>query len=56
MNGINPVRGWPALSNSNISVACVIQQVSQAETDLKIKANAYNTLKSNLQSFERKAT
>ncbi|XP_076472123.1 V-type proton ATPase subunit C 1-A-like [Babylonia areolata] len=32
------------------------KQLSQAETDLKSKANAYNTLKSNLQSFERKST
>lgn len=32
------------------------KQVSQAEADLKTKANAYNTLKSNLQSLERKAT
>lgn len=32
------------------------KQLSQAEQDLKIKANAYNTLKSNLQSYERKAT
>ncbi|XP_076450881.1 V-type proton ATPase subunit C 1-B-like [Babylonia areolata] len=32
------------------------KQVSQAESDLKAKANAYNTLKSNLQNLERKAT
>ncbi|KAK7476896.1 hypothetical protein BaRGS_00031835 [Batillaria attramentaria] len=32
------------------------KQVSQIEADLKTKANAYNNLKGNLQSLERKAT
>ncbi|KAK7099515.1 V-type proton ATPase subunit C-like isoform X2 [Littorina saxatilis] len=32
------------------------KQVGQAEADLKSKAHAYNTLKSNVQSFERKST
>jgi hypothetical protein len=33
-----------------------VQQVSQAEADLKVKATSYNNLKTSLQSFERKAT
>ena len=34
----------------------VSKQVSQIESDLKTKANAYNSLKSNLQSIEKKQT
>ena len=34
----------------------VSKHVSQIESDLKTKANAYNSLKSNLQSIEKKQT
>jgi V-type H+-transporting ATPase subunit C len=32
------------------------KQVSQIDTDLKVKAQAYNNLKGNLQSLEKKQT
>ena len=34
----------------------ISKQVSQIESDLKSKATAYNSLKSNLQSIEKKQT
>ena len=34
----------------------ISKQVSQIESDLKIKSNTYNNLKSNLQNIERKQT
>ena len=34
----------------------VLQQVTQIDADLKIKSQAYNSLKGNLQNLERKAT
>ncbi|XP_029642849.1 V-type proton ATPase subunit C 1-A [Octopus sinensis] len=34
----------------------ISKQVSQVESDLKTKSNAYNSLKGNLQNLERKAT
>jgi len=34
----------------------VLQQVTQIDADLKVKSQAYNSLKGNLQNLERKAT
>ena len=34
----------------------ILQQVTQIDNDLKAKASAYNNLKGNLQSLERRAT
>jgi len=34
----------------------LLQQVTQIDADLKVKSQAYNSLKGNLQNLERKAT
>jgi len=36
--------------------AFLLQQVTQIDSDLKVKSQAYNSLKGNLQNLERKAT
>ena len=43
-------------SNFSIFFVFCLQQVTQIDNDLKAKANAYNNLKGNLQSLERRAT
>jgi len=39
-----------------LSVSFRLQQVTQIDADLKVKSQAYNSLKGNLQNLERKAT
>ena len=41
---------------NNPSVITIFQQVTQIDNDLKAKSSAYNNLKGNLISLERKAT